>query len=64
IDVESKTLMSEVKSIVIARKHKALQPETKAHKEFLKAYFEKTKNLKEKYPFLNLSEEINYFLEN
>ena len=53
--------MQEVKSIVIARKHKAFQPDTMAHKQFLKTYFEKTKALKEKYPFLDLREEIKYF---
>jgi hypothetical protein len=63
IDEESGKLMEEVKSIVIARKHKAFQPETKAHKQFLKTYFEKTKLLKEKYSFLDLSEELNYFSE-
>ncbi len=57
----TKMLMEEVKNIVIARKHKAFQPKTKAHEQFLKTHFEKTKALKIKYPFLNLQEEINYF---
>ena len=35
IDAESQQLMQEVKKIVIARKHKAFQPETKAHQQFL-----------------------------
>jgi len=46
---------------MIARKHKAFQPDTAAHKQFLKTYFEKTKALKEKYSFLDLNEEIKYF---
>ena len=61
IDEPSQQLMQEVKKIVIARKHKALQPETKAHKQFLNAHFEKTKELQDKYPFLNLKEELVYF---
>src|SRR5580765_331160 len=58
IDESTQRLMQEVKSIMIARKHKAFQPDTMAHKQFLKTYLEKTKVLKEKYSFLDLNEEI------
>jgi len=61
IDEPTQSLMQEVKSIMIAKRHKAFQPDTMAHKQFLKTYFEKTKALKEKYPFLNLNEEVEYF---
>ena len=61
IDVETQQLMEEVKKIVIARKHKAFQPETNAHKTFLKSHFDKTKELQSKFPFLNLLDELNYF---
>ena len=61
IDVQTQQLMQEVKKIVIARKHKAFQPETKAHQRFLIDYFEKTSQLQEKFPFLNLKEELLYF---
>ena len=61
IDEPTQSLMQEVKSIMIARKHKAFQPDTMAHKQFLKTFFEKTKTLKEKYSFLDLNEEIKYF---
>jgi len=61
IDGSTQKIMQEVKSIVIARKHKAFQPDTMAHKQFLKTYFEKAKALKEKYSFLDLDEEIEYF---
>ncbi len=61
IDEQSQQLMQEVKKIVIARKHKAFQPETKAHKQFLKTNLEKTKELQEKYPFIDLKEFISYF---
>ena len=61
--IEDKSLkaMEEVKSIVTARKHRAFQPETNAHKQFLKTQLEKAKELKQRHPFLDLSEEINYF---
>ena len=61
IDAPSQQLMQEIKKIVIARKHKAFQPKTKAHQQFLKTHFEKTKELQDKYPFLNLKEESIYF---
>src|SRR5689334_5100396 len=61
IDEPTVKLMQEVKSIVIARKHKAFQPDTMAHKQFLKTHFEKAKALNEKYSFLNLNDEIEYF---
>ena len=61
IDEETQQLMQEVKKIMIARKHKAFQPETKAHLQFLHTHFEKAKQLQEKYPFLDLKEELIYF---
>ena len=61
IDEQSQQLMEEIKKIVIARKHKAFQPETNAHKTFLKTHLEKTKELQKKFSFLDLAEEISYF---
>jgi hypothetical protein len=61
IDDDSRKLMGEVQTVLTARKHKAFQPETQAHKQFLKTCYERTKELKRNYPFLNLEEEINYF---
>ena len=61
IDESSQELMQEIKKIVIARKHKAFQPDTNAHRQFLSAHFEKTKSLQQKFPFLDLSNELSYF---
>jgi len=61
ISEQSQELMEEIKKIVIARKHKAFQPETNAHKTFLKTHLEKTKALQSKFSFLDLKEEIEYF---
>jgi len=61
IDEQSRQLMEEIKKIVIARKHKPFQPETNAHKMFLKTHLEKTKELQSKFSFLDLKEEIEYF---
>ena len=63
IDKPSQEMMEEIKTIVIARKHKPFQSETMAHKQFLKTYFEKVKVLQAKYPSLSLQEELNYFAE-
>ena len=61
IDEQSQQLMEEIKKIVIARRHKAFQPETTAHKNFLKTQLEKAKELQAKFPFLDVTDEINYF---
>lgn len=61
IDEEAQQLMQEIKKIVIARRHKAFQPETKAHQQFLAAHFEKVRSLQQKYPFLDFKEELVYF---
>ena len=61
IDPASQLIMKEVKDIIIAKNHKAFQPETKAHQHFLITYFEKTKEMKKKYPFLDLKDELIYF---
>ena len=61
IDEETQQLMQQVKKIIIARKHKAFQPETKAHQQFLISHFEKVRTLQGKYPFLDFTEELTYF---
>lgn len=61
ISEESQQLMSEVKKIVIARKHKPFQPGTKAHLSFLASHYEKTRALKEQFSFIDFTEELNYF---
>ncbi|MET0634983.1 MAG: GSCFA domain-containing protein [Chitinophagaceae bacterium] len=61
IDAPSQKIMAEVKKILIARKHRALQPATSAHRQFLLSHLEKTKELQSRFPLINLSEEISYF---
>ncbi len=61
IDGNSQLLMKEVKQIAIARKHKAFQPKTNAHQQFLKVHYEKAKALAAQYPFLDFDEEMQYF---
>ncbi len=61
VDEKSATVMEEIKQIIIARKHKSFHPSTDAHKQFLKNQFDKAVNLKKKYPFLDIDEELAYF---
>jgi hypothetical protein len=61
IDESSQALMQELRKITIAKNHKAFQPETKAHQQFLVNHLEKVKALQEKYPFLDLQVEMDYF---
>lgn len=61
IDAPSQQIMEDVKKIVVAARHKAFQPATNAHKQFLRAHLEKATALQNKYPFLQLEGEIKYF---
>ena len=54
-------VIADLEKIVIARKHKAFQPESDEHQKFLKSQIEKIRSLKEKYPFLDLDEEEHSF---
>lgn len=61
IDTPSQQAMEEIKKIVIARKHRAFQPATQAHRQFLLSHLEKTKEVQKKYPYLDFSDELAYF---
>lgn len=63
IDPGSQELMQEIKKLVIARKHRAFQPATRAHQQFLQDQLGKAKQLQARYPYLNLEEELKYFSE-
>ena len=54
-------VMQQVQEIVTARSHRTRFPETAVHKKFMESYAAKTKALMEKYPFLNLQKELEYF---
>jgi len=54
-------LMKEIRKLSIARRHRPLQPDTIAHQQFLSSQLARVKQLKVKYPFLDLSEELSYF---
>jgi hypothetical protein len=55
-------VMQQVADIATARAHRTRFPDTDAHKKFLKSYATKTQALMAAHPYLNLQEELNYFL--
>ena len=56
-------IMQQVQEIMTARNHRPRFPQTEAHQKFKRNYADKARNLANKYPFLDLSEEISYFSE-
>ena len=54
-------VMQQVLEIVTARSHRSRFPETNAHKKFKESYVAKTNALMDKYPYLDLSDELRYF---
>jgi hypothetical protein len=55
------TIIEDLKKLAIARKHRSAHPGTEAHKKFLESYLVKAQTLQEKYPYLKLEQEIDYF---
>ncbi|HEY0059230.1 MAG TPA: GSCFA domain-containing protein [Flavisolibacter sp.] len=58
---ETAVLVKEIKKLNVARKHAPSHPSTEAHKRFMSIYLEKTRQLQDQYPVLNLGEELVYF---
>lgn len=50
-----------IKEIKLAYQHKPFNPQTTQHQQFLKKYAQETSHLMEQYPFIQLTEELNYF---
>lgn len=61
VDEQAMQLSREIEKIMIARKHKPFQPNTDAHRRFLKTHAEKARQLMRQHPHLDLNEEIDYF---
>lgn len=59
---DTKQLMKQVNEIVIARNHRPRFPETEAHKKFRESYVQKIRALIAQHPYLQLSDELEYFL--
>jgi hypothetical protein len=61
MDDTTQELAQEIKKLNIARKHRSAHPTTEAHKKFLQTHLQKTEQLQQQYPYLDLREEIKYF---
>ncbi len=61
IDESSQQLMKELAVIVAAKNHKPFNPTSEQHKKFLQTNLEKVKKMQQQFPYLNLTEEENFF---
>ena len=57
----TRKLMEEIRTVNLAYKHKPFNSDSEQHQKFLNATLEKTKGLKEQFPFLDFEKEIKYF---
>lgn len=61
IDEPSQQLMKELAVIVAAKNHRAFNPTSEQHQKFLLTNLEHLKRIKERYPYIDLSEEATFF---
>jgi hypothetical protein len=62
LSAAAQQLMQSLQDILLAFQHRPLHPGTTQHKKFLNEYAEKTRQLQSQYPYLSLSQELEYFL--
>ncbi|MBV9988758.1 MAG: GSCFA domain-containing protein [Chitinophagaceae bacterium] len=58
---ETRLLMKEIAEINLARQHKPFNAQTAQHRKFLDSYRAKTKELQDRYAYLDLTEELRFF---
>ena len=61
MDDTTRVLMEDIHSIHLAYQHKPFNEKTEAHRQFKRKYLEKAINLQQKFNFIDLTEEIEYF---
>lgn len=61
VNERSVAIAAEVEKINVARRHRPFQPETEAHRKFLRQHARKVQELMKEYPFLRLHDELKYF---
>jgi hypothetical protein len=61
ITKSSRDIMKEINQVNAAKAHKPFQPESMAHKVFLQNNLDKVLALQEKYPYINFTDDINFF---
>jgi len=58
---KTRSLIKEVHSIQLAYQHKPFNEASEQHQKFLYSYYEKTRDLMEQHPYLDLNKELNFF---
>lgn len=61
MDEKTKALMEEIHTINLAFQHRAFNPSSSQHQQFLQNSYQKAVALQQKAPFLNLEKEIAFF---
>ena len=62
LDEAGKNLLEDIRQVVAAVNHRPFHEESTAHKNFLTAQLEKIKKIAEKFPSIDFSNEIEYFV--
>ncbi|SHF07280.1 GSCFA family protein [Mariniphaga anaerophila] len=62
IDEESRNISKKVKNLITAVNHKPFNRQTKEHQQFLTESLQKTQDIQNRFPYLNLASEQDYFL--
>ena len=57
----TQALMKSIGEIVTAATHRPRFPETDAHRKFKETFAQKTRALSQQHPYLQLTEELEYF---
>jgi GSCFA family len=58
---DTQTLMKEIDKINAAKAHRAFNPSSEAHRQFLQTNYQKVQDLKLAYPYIDFNEELVYF---
>lgn len=61
VENDSRLLAEEIRKLQISRKHRAMHPDTDAHRRFLKEQLQKTRELSLKYPMISFQQELDHF---
>lgn len=60
-DAQTRQLAGEIAKLTDAMNHRPLNPDSQAHREFMRAMAVRARRLSEKYPEIDLTPEISYF---
>lgn len=58
---QTKNLMEDIRKIVIARQHKAFNPSSQQHKQFMSTQLQKVQELQKEYNYIDFTKELVYF---